>query len=96
MNRVKVIQTLGEYFTKKGKVLSIEEYKKQTDAPMRWLVIKRVFNSWSRMELYIKSRYPQIGQQPVPVVNKPVIKKPVKKVVKKPTITTKKVKKDVK
>ena len=77
-----IVHKLGEYFQKKGKYMSIDEYNKETDVPMRAQIVKRVFNSWSRMMTYVKSYYPNIGV---------VVKAAPKKVVK----STKKVKKDV-
>ena len=50
MNRPQVLKVLMEYFKKKGKVLSIEEYKAADDAPMRFMVAKRAFGSWARMQ----------------------------------------------
>ena len=44
-----------EYFDKKGKVLSIDEYKAADDAPMRFMVAKRAFGSWARMEQMAKT-----------------------------------------
>ncbi len=72
-----LINQLGEYFMKKGKILSIPEYKKQKDAPMRWLLVKREFNSWSRMENFVNKHFPEIG------TIKPATKAAPKKVAKK-------------
>ena len=49
MNRPQVLKVLMEYFEKKGKILSIDEYKAAEDAPMRYMVAKRAFGSWARM-----------------------------------------------
>jgi len=88
MNRMTIVHKLGEYFQKKGKYMSIDEYNRETDVPMRAQIVKRVFNSWSRMMTYVKNYYPNIGV----VVKAPVVKTAApKKVVK----STKKVKKDV-
>ena len=76
MRKMATIHKLGEYFTKKGKILNIPEYNSEEDKPMRALIIKRVFNSWSRMELFVKRYYPDIGK----VVEKPKPVKSVKKV----------------
>jgi len=55
MNRPQVLKVLMEYFKKKGKILSIEEYKAADDAPMRFMVAKRAFGSWARMEQMMKT-----------------------------------------
>jgi hypothetical protein len=45
-----------DYFMSKGKVLSIDEYKAATDAPMRFMVAKRAFGSWARMTQMIVAK----------------------------------------
>ncbi|ASF00324.1 hypothetical protein [uncultured virus] len=85
MNRMKMINQLGEYFTKKGKYLELNEYNLESDTPMRSVQVKRVFNSWSRMMTMVKNYYPNVGV---------VVKKVTPKVTPKKS-TTKKVKKDV-
>ena len=60
-NKKVVVNQLGEYFMKKGKILSIKEYKEASDAPIRWLIVKRIFNSWSRMESFVNKAFPEIG-----------------------------------
>jgi hypothetical protein len=87
MNRMKIINQLGEYFQKKGKYLDLDEYNKQSDAPIRAQMVKRVFNSWSRMMTMVKTYYPNIGV---------VVKKAAPKVAPKKSTTKKVVKKDVK
>lgn len=79
MNRTAIISKLGDYFMKKGKVLSIKEYKAEKDVPMRLLQVKRLFNSWSRMEQLVNKAFPEIGTI-VPEV-KAAPKKVAKKVV---------------
>ena len=87
MNRIRIINQLGEYFQKKGKYLELDEYNKQSDAPIRAQMVKRVFNSWSRMMTMVKTYYPNIGV---------VVKKAAPKVAPKKSATKKVVKKDVK
>ena len=69
-----------EYFKKKGKILSIDEYKAADDAPMRFMVAKRAFGSWARMEQMIKTAgwtdTPALAPKPKA---KPAPKKAVKK-----------------
>jgi hypothetical protein len=56
MNKPAILKTLMDYFMSKGKVLSIEEYKAATDAPMRFMVAKRAFGSWARMKQMIEAK----------------------------------------
>ena len=84
MNRPQVLKVLMEYFEKKGKILSIEEYKAADDAPMRFMVAKRAFGSWARMEQMIKTAgwtdIPAPAPAPAPKPKaKPAPKKAVKK-----------------
>ena len=64
MNRPQVLKVLMEYFKKKGKILSIDEYKAADDAPMRYMVAKRAFGSWARMMQMAKTA----GWEDTPVV----------------------------
>lgn len=84
---MRIINQLGEYFQKKGKYLELDEYNKQSDAPIRAQMVKRVFNSWSRMMTMVKTYYPNVGV---------VVKKAAPKVAPKKSTTKKVVKKDVK
>ena len=45
-----------EYFQTKGKVLTIDEYKVATDAPMRFMAAKRAFGSWARMTQMVEHK----------------------------------------
>ena len=84
---MRIINQLGEYFQKKGKYFELDEYNKQSDAPIRAQMVKRVFNSWSRMMTMVKTYYPNVGV---------VVKKAAPKVAPKKSTTKKVVKKDVK
>ena len=82
MNRPQVLKVLMEYFEKKGKILSIEEYKAADDAPMRFMVAKRAFGSWARMEQMAKAAGWQDLPEPTPAPKpkaKPAPKKAEKK-----------------
>ena len=71
-----------EYFKAKGKILSIEEYKAAEDAPMRFMVAKRAFGSWARMQQMAKAAGWQDLPEPTPAPKpkaKPAPKKAVKK-----------------
>ena len=82
MNRPQVLKVLMEYFKKKGKILSIEEYKAAEDAPMRFMVAKRAFGSWARMQQMAKASGWQDLPEPTPAPKpkaKPAPKKAEKK-----------------
>lgn len=74
-----------EYFQKKGKVLSIDEYKAAEDAPMRFMAAKRAFGSWARMTQMIEHKMrvdnttmeaPKVDAKPAPKAKaKPAPKK---------------------
>lgn len=84
MNRPQVLKVLMEYFKKKGKILSIDEYKAAEDAPMRFMVAKRAFGSWARMMQMVKTAgwedTPVVEEKPKPAPKaKPAPKKAEKK-----------------
>lgn len=49
-NRNLVLRALMIYFKEKGRVLTYEEYARQTDTPVRVQSIKPMFGSWAKME----------------------------------------------
>jgi hypothetical protein len=53
LNRNKVLVALLKYFEQKGRVLSPQEYARETDTPVRIQAIKEVFGSWKKMEIII-------------------------------------------
>lgn len=53
VNRNKVHKALIKYFEQKGRVLSAQEYSRETDTPVRVQTVKQVFGSWTRMEKLI-------------------------------------------
>ena len=79
--KMKTLTTLGEYFKKKGKILSISEYQAQDDAPVRVQIVKRTFNSWARMVGMLNFNLPEVVEE----INKPKAtpKKTVAKATKK-------------
>ena len=79
--KMKTLTILGEYFKKKGKILSISEYQEQDDAPVRAQIVKRTFNSWARMVSMLNYNLPEM----VDAINKPKAapKKTVAKATKK-------------
>lgn len=55
-NRTKVIETLKQYFDKKGRVLNSQEYSRETDTPIRIQQVRNIFGSWNRMEKLLMAR----------------------------------------
>ena len=54
-----VLKQLADYFAKKGQMMSPAEYKANDDAPIRFMVAKRPFGSWSRMQQMIEVNFPK-------------------------------------
>jgi len=54
-----VLKQLADYFAKKGQMMSPAEYKAETDVPIRFMVAKRPFGSWSRMQQMIEVNFPK-------------------------------------
>ena len=79
--KIKTFTTLGEYFNKKGKILTITVYQAENDAPVRVQIVKRTFNSWARMVSMLNYNLPEL----VAEINKPKAapKKTVAKATKK-------------
>ena len=80
-NKKAILNQLADYFAKKG-MMTPSEYKSADDAPMRYMLAKRPFGSWTRMQGMIKSNFPTqwakaMGvEAPAPVAEKaPVAKK---------------------
>ena len=57
-NKKAILKQLADYFAEKGSVLNPSEYKAAEDAPIRYMVAKRPFGSWSRMTQMIKTNFP--------------------------------------
>ena len=53
-----VLGQLADYFAKKGQMMSPTEYKAADDAPIRFIVAKRPFGSWARMQQMIQANFP--------------------------------------
>ena len=58
-NKKAILQELADYFAEKGKILSVTEYKAADDTPIRYMVAKRPFGSWSRMQSMLKVNFPE-------------------------------------
>ena len=56
--RKAVLGQLADYFAKKGQMMSPTEYKAADDAPIRFIVAKRPFGSWARMQQMIQANFP--------------------------------------
>jgi hypothetical protein len=55
-NRTRVIDTLKEYFQSKGRVLSAQEYARETDTPIRLQQVRNIFGSWNKVEKLLMAR----------------------------------------
>ena len=53
-----VLGQLADYFAKKGQMMSPTEYKAADDAPIRFIVAKRPFGSWARMQQMMQVNFP--------------------------------------
>ena len=67
MNKPAVLKKLVEYFAEKGHVMSTVEYKAADDAPMRFIVAKRAFGSWNRMQQMAEKQLALMAPAPAPV-----------------------------
>ena len=56
-NKKAILNQLADYFADKG-MMTPSEYKMADDAPMRYMLAKRPFGSWTRMQGMIKSNFP--------------------------------------
>ena len=56
--RKAVLGQLADYFAKKGQMMSPTEYMAADDAPVRFMVAKRPFGSWARMQQMIQVNFP--------------------------------------
>jgi|TARA_B110001452_G_C15007150_1_gene352098 hypothetical protein len=77
-NKKAILEQLANFFAEQGKVLTPSEYKSMgyEDVPMRFMVAKRPFGSWSRMTQMLKINFPDQWAKansesvPTPVVEK--------------------------
>jgi len=74
-NKKAILNQLADYFADKG-MMTPSEYKTADDAPMRYMLAKRPFGSWTRMQGMIKVNFPDqwakaMGvEAPAPVAEK--------------------------
>ena len=73
-NRKAVLKTLADYFATKGQMMSPTEYKVANDAPIRFMVAKRPFGSWSRMQQMMKVNFPAEWEKATTVAPTPAPK----------------------
>jgi hypothetical protein len=59
LDRNKVLRALIKYFEEKGRVLTYQEYARETDTPVRAQSVKQVFGSWARMETLMTKETPK-------------------------------------
>lgn len=51
-----VLRTLADYFNTKGRVLTSQEYARETDTPIRIQQVRNIFGSWNRVEKLLMAR----------------------------------------
>jgi hypothetical protein len=56
-NKKAILNKLADFFAEKG-MMTPSEYKAADNAPMRYMLAKRPFGSWTRMQGMIKSNFP--------------------------------------
>tara|TARA_B100001939_G_C16788134_1_gene550100 strand:- start:552 stop:836 length:285 start_codon:yes stop_codon:yes gene_type:complete len=91
MNRVAILKQISEYMVKKGKFLSMNEYKAETDAPANFYMVRKLWGSWARLKQLMRSNHPDLwaqmeagtGLAAEPVVETKAAKPAKKKAVKK-------------
>ena len=67
MTKDMMVKTLSEYFTKKGGVMDLVEYKSQgNDVPIKDYIVRKSFGSWNRVISVMNKRYP-VSVAPVEV-----------------------------
>ncbi len=72
-NKKAVLLQLAEYFADKG-MMTPAEYKAADDAPIRFMIAKRPFGSWARMQAMIKANHLDLwlkAQGPAPAAPAP-------------------------
>ena len=76
MTKDMMVKTLSEYFTKKGGVMDLVEYKSQgNDVPIKDYIVRKSFGSWNRVLSVVSKRYP-VSVAPVEVAKPKAAPKP--------------------
>ena len=57
-NKKAILKQLADYFAEKGMMMTPSEYKEADDAPIRYMVAKRPFGSWARMQSMVRTNFP--------------------------------------
>jgi len=78
-NKKEMLKQLADYFAEKGKFLSAAEYKAAEDVPMRFVIAKRPFGSWSRVASMIKTNFPEQWAKANPIEEPEPAPKPAPK-----------------
>jgi len=95
MNKPAIIKNLAEWMAERGKFYSMNEYQRAKDAPANFQMLRRLFGSWSRVQLLVRVNHPELYskmQKGIPTKVEPVVEKKTAKPAKKKTA----VKKDTK
>ena len=80
MTKDTMIKALSKFFTEKGGVMDLAEYKSYgSDVPVKDFMLRRYFGSWNRVLSVVDKRYP-VSVTPAPKVKEKVVKKEVKDV----------------
>src|SRR6476646_8400585 len=69
VQRTKAIDSLNSYFKTKGRVLTSQEYSRETDTPIRIQQVRNIFGSWNRMEKLLMARDKRTAEAPITDVN---------------------------
>lgn len=82
MTKDMMIKALSKFFTEKGGVMDLAEYKSYgSDVPVKDFMLRRYFGSWNRVLSVVDKRYPvSVTTVPEPVVEEKVVKEEVKDV----------------
>ncbi len=59
VNRNLALRVLIKYFDEKGRVLTFQEYARETDTPLHVQLVKQLFGSWARMETIMNKERPK-------------------------------------
>jgi hypothetical protein len=82
-NKKAILNQLADFFAEKG-MMTPSEYKAADNAPMRYMLAKRPFGSWTRMQGMIKSNFPNQWAKAMGVEAAPVVEEAPKVAATKP------------
>ena len=76
MTKNMMIKAVSDFFTEKGGVMDLAEYKSHgSDVPVKDYLLRRAFGSWNRVLSVVKNRYPVDVPVEEPVVEEVVVEK---------------------